>query len=173
MKNYGLFLGIVATTAMLSGCMTAPMPMNAGEFRAVFKNESRYMAKESYDVSVPLEKIASNFKKLAPKCFDVTVRSTSMNASGTGSTHYYHYKSTVLTEQSKAELHVQSYHEGDQVYLKMPKDGIYNVVADATRVGRNTTHIDLYYGTIYGTPIANAIKGWTKNENLGCPDLTK
>ncbi len=172
MKNFALVLGVVAT-AMLSGCMTTPMPMNANEFRAVFENESQYTAKESYDVSVPLEKISRNFKKLAPKCFDVTVRATSSNASGINSNHYYHYKSTVLVKKSKAEIHVQSYHEGDEVFLTMPKDGIYTVVADATKVGSNTTHIDLYYSTFNGTPIAKAIKGWTYNKNLGCPELTK
>ncbi len=159
--------------ATITGCMTAAIPMNAGEFRDAFKEESRYARHESYEVAVALGDITKNFQRYAPKCLDATVKSSGTTASGRVSTHSYHYKATVLAGKERTELHVQSYHAGDEVFIKMPKDGLYTLVADATKVSSKKSRIDLYYSTINGEPIAKAVKNWTHNKNLGCPDLTQ
>ncbi len=172
MKKYNVSYLIVITIVAVSGCVTsATIPMNAGEFRSVFKEESEYTGKESYEVAVSMGKVVANLSKLAPKCFNTTVKSTASNAFGRVGISYFHYKATVIPGKTKAEVHVQRYNEGDEVFLKMPKDGIYTVVADATKLSHNKTRIDIYYDKTFGTPVAEAIKGWAHNKNLNCPVL--
>ena len=172
MKKYILFYLIVIAIVAASGCVTSPtIPMNAGEFRSVFKQESKYAGKESYEVPVSMDKVVANFSKLAPKCFNTTVKSTASNAFGRVGISYFHYKATVIPGKAKAEVHVQRYNEGDEVFLKMPKDGMYTVVADATKLSHNKIRIDVYYEKTFGTPVAEAIKGWAHNKKLNCPVL--
>lgn len=172
MKKYNVsYLSVVAIVAA-SGCVTSPnIPMNAGDFRSVIKQESKYAGKESYEVPVGINKVVANFFKLAPKCFNTTVKSTASNSFGHVGISYFHYKATVIPGKNRAEVHVQRYNEGDEVFIEMPKDGMYTVVADATKLGHNKTRIDIYYEKTFGTTVAEAIKGWTHNKNLNCPVL--
>ncbi len=172
MKRYKVSCLIVIAAVAVSGCVTSSsIPMNAGEFRSVIKRDSKYVGKESYEVPVSMDRVVANLSKLAPKCFNTTVKTTASNAFGRVGKSYFHYKATVIPGKAKAEVHVQRYNEGDEVFLKMPKDGIYTVVADASKLSHNKTRVDVYYDKTFGTPVAEAIKGWAHNKKLKCPVL--
>ena len=170
MKIRLVTLGLLSSAAFL-GCTIANAPMSAKEFREVVKNNPKYTHSEVYTVNVPYQTVLNNFKQLAPKCLDVTVKSSSYSSTQGVSNSYEYYKHTLLTGKSSAELHVQRLQPVDQVYIKQPEDGSYIVVADAANAGANKTRITLSYATMFGTPVATAIKGWSHNKNLSCPDL--
>lgn len=161
----------VTVTSLLSGCVTSH-PQTASEFRAAVPGA--FMAKvEKYEVAQPYESIAARFKKMAPKCLDVTIKTTSQT-----NTSYQvivtHYKPTVIAGKNRAELHVQQHHsQGVMKVTKEPEGGYYLMVFDAIKVDKNKTRIE-YYGPSRGyETMIKAIKGWASGDNVGCPDLTK
>lgn len=164
--TFGLF-----SSTLLLGCTMANAPMSANEFRDVVKNNPKHTKSEVYTVNVPYQTVLHNFKQLAPKCLDVTIKSSSYSPAQGVSNTYEYYKHTLLTGKSTSELHVQRLQPTDAVYIKQPEDGSYIVVADAANAGNNKTRITLSYATIFGTPVAMAIKDWSHNKNLLCPDL--
>lgn len=162
---------ILSLAAILSGCVTTH-PQNAREFRAAVPGA--FMAKvEKYEVSQPYEQVAARFKKMAPKCLNVSVKTTSQTT-----TSYQvivtEYKPTVIVGKDRAELHVQQHHaQGVMKISEEPQGGYYLMVFDAIKAGKNKTRIE-YYGPSRGhETMIKAIKGWASGKNVGCPDLTK
>lgn len=156
---------------ILTGCVTSH-PQNAIEFRAAVPGA--FMAKvEKYEVAEPFNEVASRFKKMAPKCLNVTIKTVSQSA-----TSYQvivtEYLPTVIVGKNKAELHVQQHHaQGVMKVTEEPAGGYYLMVVDAVKVDANTTRIE-YYGPSAGQEaMIKAIKGWASGNNVGCPDLTK
>lgn len=170
MKIRLITLGLFSSTVLL-GCTIANAPMSAKEFRKVVKENPKHTKMEVYTVNVPYQTVLKNFKQLAPKCLDVTVKSSSYSPTQGVSNSYEYYKHTLIAGKSSAELHVQRLQPTDQVYIKQPEDGSYIVVADAANVGSNKTRITLSYANFFGEPVAKAINGWTHNKDLRCPDL--
>ncbi len=171
MKHLYLIISLTII-ALLSGCLATSKPMTASEFRAAVPGA--FMAKkESYEVGQSFEQVAARFKKMAPKCLDVTIKSTSRT-----STSYQvivtEYRPTVIVGKTRAELHVQQHHaQGVMKIGEEPEGGYYLMVFDAIKLGRNKTRID-YYGPSRGfDTMVKAIKGWASGKNVGCPDLTK
>lgn len=175
-KNFTLSIGIAALFAMLiSGC--GSLPMTADEFRIAIP-ESRLGKKETFEVKRSVNAVARTFKKQAPKCLNkqVRVRTTTPGQYGPiVSTHTVIYKPTVVTSPKKAELHVQQKMEAANMIrvYKEPEDGPYTLVADATRVKKNRTRIDIYRGAIGNKVLLKAVRGWVTGKNIGCPDLAK
>ena len=166
-----LTLATLALAALLAGCVTSH-PQNARDFRAAVPGA--FMAKvEKYEVSQPYEQVAARFQKMAPKCLDVTVKTTSRT-----NTSYQvivtDYKPTVIVGKERAELHVQEHHaQGVMKVTAEPQGGYYLMVVDAIKAGKDKTRIE-YYGPSTGyETMVRAIKGWASGENVGCPDLTK
>lgn len=128
---------------------------------------------EKYEVDQPYEDVAARFKKMAPKCLDVSIKTTSRT-----STSYQvivtEYKPTVIVGRSHTELHVQQHHaQGVMKVSEEPEGGYYLMVFDAIKLSKDKTLIE-YYGPSRGfDTMVNAIKGWASGENVGCPDLTK
>ncbi len=171
MKYFSLITS-VAIIALTSGCLAISHPMTAGEFRTAMPGS--FMSKvEKYEVDQPYEKVADRFKKMAPKCFDASIKTTSRT-----NTSYQvivtEYKPTVIIGKTRAELHVQQHHaQGVMRVSEEPKGGYYLMVFDAIKLGKNKTRIE-YYGPSRGyDTMINAVKGWASGKNVGCPDLTK
>lgn len=166
-----IIISALGLAALLSGCVTSH-PQNARDFRAAVPGA--FMAKvEKYEVAQPYEQVAARFRKMAPKCLDVTVKTTSQT-----NTSYQvivtEYKPTVIVGKDRAELHVQQHHaKGVMTVTKEPVGGYYLMVFDAIKAGKDKTRIE-YYGPSRGQEaMIKAIKGWARGENVGCPDLTK
>ena len=170
MKN--LFLvSILAGILLISGC-SIKHPQTADEFRQAAPGA--FMAKiESYEVNRPFSKVASAFKKQAPKCLDARV-TTESRTNMSYQLIVTKYNPTVIVGKNRAELHLQQLHErGVMNVSKVPDKGYFLMVVDAVPVSSNKTRID-YYGPSMGVEnITKAIKGWATGKNMGCPDLTK
>lgn len=156
---------------VISGCAINHL-QTAAEFRQAAPGA--FMAKvESYEVNQPFSKVASAFKKQAPKCLDVRVQ-TESQTNMSYQLIVTKYNPTVLVSKNRAELHLQQIHEkGVMNVSQVPEKGYFLMVVDATPISENKTRID-YYGPSTGyETITKAIKSWATGNNMGCPDLTK
>ncbi len=168
-----IVFSIVLSTLLLAGCNIHYI-QSAEEFRQYFRDsKSKSVKIDSFVVRRDFNQVARTMKKMANKCLRGRVKTV---ASGYGSHQVLidRFTPTVRISRNKAELHFQIAHESG-VYSpgKVPKNGFYVLVADATRVGRNKTRIDMYLPPRSYKNVIKAIKGWTKGTNYGCPDLTK
>src|SRR4051812_15356813 len=156
--------------AALGGCGSAPQ--TAQEFRQAAPG-AMMMKTETLDVNRPFRDVADTFRRKAPECLSVAVRTTSQT-----STSFQvidaEYKPTVIVTKDRAELHVQrDYKRGVIKAYKEPDGGHYLVVADAYPIAQNKTRLELFGPSRTHEVLIRAIKGWATGENLGCPDMTK
>ena len=164
-----------ALSAALALCLAAAcaqMPQTAEEFRKAVPGAM--MAKtDRYEVNRPLREVAATFRRKAPECLNMTVRTVSRT-----STSYQNiltqYTATVIVSGERAELHVQQEHKTGVIYpSKPPAGGPYILVADALAQPGGRTVVQ-FYGPSRGYDVLyRAIQGWASGANLGCPDLTK
>jgi hypothetical protein len=170
MKKFHARTGLAAVALALAAC--APMPQTAEEFRKAVPGAM--MAKtDSYEVNRSMKDVATTFRRKAPECLKVSVRTVSQT-----STSYQNilteYTPTVVVNSERAELHLQQHHKTGVVYpSKPPAGGPYIIVADAYAMPGNKTRIQLYGPSKGYDVVYRAIRGWATGENLGCPDLTK
>lgn len=156
---------------VLSGCATHH-PQNAEEFRQAAPGA--FMGKkETFEVDRSYNDVARTFKKKAPQCLNIRVKTTSQTT-----TSYQvlvtRYKPTVMVSKQRTELHVQQHHEtGVLKVTKEPEGGYYLVVTDAYPVSKNKTKIVMYRPSMGYDVMIKAIKGWATGKNMGCPDMTK
>lgn len=161
---------IVLLQLGLSGCGT--MPQTAEEFRRMVPDAS-FGETETFEVDRPFKEVADTFRKMAPKCLDVTIKTTSQSP---GSYHVVvaNYNPTVIVGKNKAELHLQRiYEKGVAMVYEEPANGHYVMVVDATPVSARKTRIDMYRPSMGVDVLTKAIKGWATGKNVGCPDMTK
>ncbi len=160
-----LFSAVFITLLLVSACA---VPMTPSEVRKAGKSGQSLMTYESIEVNRPVAAVAQTFKEKAAECLSYKIGSTKKPVIGFGSsTHYYGVtKPTVKRSGDRVELYFQVKYEntvGD-----VPKDGYYDLVADAYPHGKKT-RVDIYRRTKAGV-LGEAIKGWASGENLGCPD---
>lgn len=171
MKMNRILLPVAAGLLFLSGCVKEH-PQTAEEFRKAVPGA--FLAEvESYDVDRPYSEVSKSFKSRAPKCLDIRIKTTSQT-----STSYQvivtKYNPTVVVTDQRAELHLQQHHEqGVLNVTEEPKGGYYLLVADATPVSKNKTHIDIYGPSVGYDTLKKAIKGWADGTTKGCPDMTQ
>jgi hypothetical protein len=148
------------------------MPQTAEEFRKAVPGA--VMAKtDSYEVNRSMKDVAATFRRKAPECLNVSVRTVSQTT-----TSYQNilteYKPTVVVNGERAELHVQQLHKTGVMYpSKPPEGGIYLLVADAFPLPGNRTRIQTYGPSKGYDVLYRAVRGWASGENVGCPDMTK
>ena len=164
-----MFTAIVIT--LLTGCV-GHMPQSADEFRkelpGAFLGEV-----EKFDVERSVTAIGKTFQKMAPKCLDVRIKSTSQSSTSYQVT-VTKWNPTVKVTKQRAELHIQQHHEqGVMNVYKAPPGGYYMMVVDATPTGKNKSQVTMYRSSIGNEALIKAIKSWASGKNLGCPDLTK
>lgn len=169
--KFRALLSSAIITIVLSGCV-GHMPQTADEFRkelpGAFLGEV-----EKFEVNRSFTDIGKTFKKMAPKCLDVRIESTSQT-----STSYQvivtKWNPTVKVTKQKTELHIQQLHEkGVMNVYEAPKKGYYMMVVDATPLGKNKSLVTMYRSSVGNEALIKAIKGWAAGKNIGCPDLTK
>ena len=162
----------VAVVALLGAVACAPMPETAEEFRKAVPGA--VMAKtDSYEVNRSIKDVAATFRRKAPECLNVSVRTVSQTT-----TSYQNilteYKPTVVANGERAELHVQQLHKTGVMYpSKPPEGGIYLLVADAYPLPGNRTRIQTYGPSKGYDVLYRAVRGWASGDNVGCPDMTK
>ena len=154
-----------------TGCFVA-YPKNAAEFRKIMP-ESWGGEKTSFNVKRPYKKVSATFKKYAYKCFNTNIIEQVSDKYGTR-TMNHEFNPTLKIGKSKLVLYVQKKFKGEKLDLKkFPSKGIYYVVADAYKISKNKTRIDIYGSSFGFTGFQRGIKNWAKGSPLGCPDLTK
>jgi hypothetical protein len=162
----------IAVVTSLAAVACAPMPQTAEEFRKAVPGA--VMAKtDSYEVNRSMKDVAATFRRKAPECLNVSVRTVSQTT-----TSYQNilteYKPTVVVNGERAELHVQQLHKTGVMYpSKPPEGGIYLLVADAFPLPGNRTRIQTYGPSKGYDVLYRAVRGWASGENVGCPDMTK
>jgi len=164
-------LGICAVTLLLLAAC-APMPQTAEEFRKAVPGAA-FAKIETYEVKRPMKEVAATFRRKAPECLNVAVRTVSQTSSSYQNI-LTEYKPTVVVTSQRAELHVQQLHKTGVLYpSKPPEGGTYIVVADAYPLSGNRTRIQVFGPSIGYDVVYRAIRGWATGDNLGCPDMTK
>ena len=167
-KQYLFCISLLGT--LLSGCV-GHMPQSADEFRTelpgAFLGEV-----EKFDVNRPHTDIGKTFAKMAPKCLDVRIKTTSQT-----NTSYQvivtKWNPTVKISDNKAELHIQQLHEQGVLNIyEVPEKGYYMMVVDAIPTGKNSSQVVMYRASVGNKTLNKAIRGWAKGDNIGCPDLT-
>lgn len=151
---------------LLTACS---IPMNTTEFRHAAKANAMLLTTESFEVNRPYGEVARTFKEKAPECLSFRLGSATRNMFGGSSNpvYYAETKQAVLVSNEKAELSFQVKYKN--TLTSEPEDGSYYLVADAYRVGKNRTRVDVYRRTKVEL-LVEALKGWASGENLGCPD---
>jgi hypothetical protein len=156
----------------LAGCATQ-RPQTAEEFRRAVPGA--FMAKkETFEVNRPFRAVADTFRKRAPECLNVSVRTTAQSTSSY-QVIVADYKPTVIVTGERAELHLQERHKQGVVRAaKEPEDGHYLVVADAYPLERNKTRVEVFGPT--GGPgalVIRTVKSWAAGESTACPDFKR
>lgn len=169
-RCFVLLLGI-----LLAGCAGRQQPMSADEFRQAIGGGAFMTKKETIEVNRPFRAVADTWRKRAPECLSVTVRTTSTQPGVSSQVIDARYKPTVLATNERAELHVQERHTRGVIRaMKEPEEGHYLVVADAYPVDKNRTRLELFGPT--GGPgqlIIRSVKSWASGESTACPDFSR
>ncbi len=158
-------LFVIVLVLLASGCS---IPMTPDEFREAGKAGRALATYETYEVNRPVAEIAATFRAKAAECLDYRIGSTKKPVIGIGSsTHYYGVTTpTVKKSKGRVELYFQVKYE--HTLGSVPKDGYYDLVADAYPQGKKT-RLDIYRRTKAGV-LGQAVKGWATGESMGCPD---
>jgi hypothetical protein len=161
---------LVLLSILLAAC--AQMPQTAEEFRKAVPG-AMMTKTETYEVNRPVKDVAAAFRRRAPECLKVSVRTVSQT-SGSYQNILTEYTPTVIVTDQRTELHVQQLHKTGVMYpSKPPAGGVYILVADAYPIAGNRTRIQLYGPSKGYDVLYRAIRGWSTGDNLGCPDMTK
>jgi hypothetical protein len=170
MKN-PVLLTIAIFTIFLSSC-AGTMPQTAEEFRQAVPGA--FMGEvETFEVNRPFKDVTKTFQKMAPKCLDVRIKTTSKTYMSY-QVIVTKYNPTVIVTKEKTELYVQERHEsGVMAVYEEPEKGHFVMVVDATPLDIKRTQIVMYRPSKGKDVMVKAIKGWAIGKNIGCPDLTK
>jgi hypothetical protein len=170
MKSFRVRAGIATATLAIAAC--SPMPQTAEEFRKAVPGAM--MAKtDSYEVNRSMKDVATTFRRKAPECLKVSVRTVSQTNMSYQNI-LTEYTPTVVVNSDRTELHLQQHHKTGVMYPgKPPAGGPYIIVADAYPLPGNKTRIQLYGPSKGYDVVYRAIRGWAAGDNLGCPDMTK
>ena len=170
MKSFRVRAGVASATLAIAAC--SPMPQTAEEFRKAVPGAM--MAKtDSYEVNRSMKDVATTFRRKAPECLKVSVRTVSQTNMSYQNI-LTEYTPTVVVNSDRTELHLQQHHKTGVMYpSKPPAGGPYIIVADAYPSPGNKTRIQLYGPSKGYDVVYRAIRGWAAGDNLGCPDMTK
>lgn len=163
-------LAWIVAAALAAGC-AATLPQNAEEFRQMAPGAFRVQV-ENFEVKRPVRQVGDTWRRRAPECLNVTVRTTS-SAPGSYQVFVVAYKPTVVAGAQHAELHLQMKHlQGVVNVQKEPEGGRYMFVADADPSSQGMTKVRIIGPKGYEV-VFRAIRAWADGSSQGCPDLTK
>ncbi len=156
---------LAAVVFLLAGCGAK----NAEEFRKTVR-ATPFTTVETFEVARSFKDVTETMRKKATECLDVTVRLVCLNCIGKNE-RFNVFKPTYVTTPNRTEIHLQ-YKAGGVIAIGAPPEGDYVIVMDATPIGKNRTKIDIFRSSPDEKFIHNAMRGWVKGDNMGCPDLT-
>lgn len=170
MKRFRVGTAVAIAALLIAAC--AQMPQTAEEFRKAVPGAM--MAKtDSYEVNRSMKEVAATFRRRAPECLKVSVRTVS-RTNMSYQNILTEYTPTVVVNGERAELHLQQHHKTGVLYpSKPPEGGPYIFVVDAYPMPGNHTRIQTYGPSKGYDVVYRAIRGWATGQNLGCPDMTK
>jgi hypothetical protein len=162
-------IGLLLVTAvfLLSGCGVK----TADEYRhAVRVSCFLFSTVDSFEVERPFADVTTMLKKKTKECLDVTVRLICTNCIGGGESKHI-FRPTFIANPDRTEVHLQL-KRTEVIAIGAPPEGAYVIVLDAAPVDKKRTKIDIYRQSPDEKFIHNAMRGWVKGDNMGCPDLT-
>jgi hypothetical protein len=156
---------------LAAGCVSK-MPQTAEEFRQMAPGAFMVQV-QSFEVKRALREVGETFRRRAPECLNVTIRTTSQSR-----TSYQvietAYKPTVVIAAGKAELHLQQKHlKGVLKVHAEPADGYYLFVVDAVAAGPRLTKVQIIGPSRGYDVVVRALKAWADGSSTGCPDMSK
>lgn len=161
----------ILLAVLVAGC-AGKMPQTAEEFRQMAPGAFMVQV-QSFEVRRSVREVGDTFRRRAPECLNVTIRTTS-RAPGSYQVIDTAYKPTVVAGTDRAELHIQQKHlKGVVGVYKEPADGHYLFVVDAVPAGRRAAKVQIIGPSKGYDVIVRAIKAWADGSSTGCPDLTK
>lgn len=149
---------------LLPGCAVTKIPQSAEEFRKIHPVTISDKMGVFY-VQREFNSVANSFRNMGPFCLRKKVRSVSG--------YLINYNPTVIKTKNKVELELQ--HESIERLsdsLSKPKGGYYLLVADAFRMSKGRTKVNIYFTEAESGAVARVVKAWAKGAK-SCPDLTK
>lgn len=165
-------LAVLGTAAVLVAGCAGKMPQTAEEFRQMAPGAFMVQV-QTVDVKRSPREIGETFRRRAPDCLNVTIRTTS-SAPGSYQVIDTAYKATVVAGGDKAELHVQQKHlKGVVNVYKEPADGHYLFVVDALPTGARASKLQIIGPSRGYDVLVRAIKAWADGSSTACPDMTK
>jgi hypothetical protein len=165
-------LVVLGTAAGLAAGCAGKMPQTADEFRQMAPGAFMVQV-QSFEVKRSPRDIGESFRRRAPECLNVTIRTTS-SSPGSYQVIDTAYKATVIAGSDKAELHLQQKHlKGVVNVYEEPKDGHYLFVVDATPAGARAAKVQIIGPSRGYDVVVRAIKAWADGSGTACPDLTK
>lgn len=160
-----------AAAALAAGC-AGKMPQTAEEFRQMAPGGFMVQV-QSFEVKRSPREIGETFRRRAPACLNVTIRTTS-SAPGSYQVIDTAYKATVVAGGDKAELHLQQKHlKGVVNVYEEPKDGHYLFVVDAMPAGPRAAKLQIIGPSRGYDVVVRAIRAWADGSGTACPDMTK
>jgi hypothetical protein len=160
-----------AAAFLVAGCATK-MPQTADEFRQMAPG-AFMVQMQSFEVKRSVRDVGESFRRRAPECLSVTIRTTS-SAPGSYQVIDTRYKPTVVVGGDRAELHLQQKHLRGVLHVyKEPEEGRYLFVVDAVPAGTRATKVQIIGPSRGYDVVVRAIKAWADGSSQGCPDLTK
>ena len=160
------------TVAVFAAGCAGKMPMTADEFRQAAPGAFMVQV-QSFEVKRPVREVGETFRRRAPECLNVTIRTTS-SAPQSYQVIDAAYKATVIASASKAELHLQQKHlRGVVKVYEEPADGHYLFVVDAVPAGARATKVQIIGPSKGYDVVVRAIKAWADGSSTACPDMTK
>jgi hypothetical protein len=165
---------VLLLLVVLSLTACGSWPKNPEEFRKFSSHFSSNVV--TVEVERPLSQVAASLHRQADECLAVRIQYEHVHAVfiKTDAGHVT-FKPTFTYHGNHAELDVQRKVERtDEIVVgDMPKDGTYELVADATHVSANRTKLVVYRmdGSKADEALSKAVIHWAKGDNLGCPQL--
>lgn len=169
----GVFITIIGLLS-IAGC-AVKQAQTAQEFRQMIPHDS-YGHQVTITVNKPYTRVLHNFRKRTDVCLKKDVVMTTKNQYGaTMNKQTLAYTPTLVADKARAELSVQlNITGGGMIAGKVPKNGMYILVADIMPAGKSKTKLAVYRNAYYGVArIEASIKDWTTGKTLACPDMTK
>lgn len=162
---------LMAATALALGGCAMTHPQTAEEFRQAVPGAASGKI-EVHEVKRPLAAVAESFRKKAPECLGVAIRTIQHNPR-MGPSYTTTYRPTLVVGSERVELHVQQHIDNAVKISKEPAGGYFLLVVDAEPVDRKNTRLTIYRPAwAYGV-LVDAVKNWAGGDNMGCPDLTR
>ncbi len=158
-----------ASLLFFAGCA----PQNAEEFRKAMRSGAPvFTSVESFEVARPFKDVTATLQKKSKECLDVTIKFVCTNCVISNDAGKHIWKPTFISTPERTEIHLQEKRTDVAAQVGAPPDGPYEIVLDATPIDKKRTKIDIYREKPNKKFIQNAMMGWARGENMGCPDLT-